>query len=474
MGKHMEQPPVFTEKPQRTTPPWVRRAALIVGLVLVGVGSALAGFSLFKHENPVQLITQAFVPSPSQVFGKPNLVVLMEGLDYDYTDSDVEFSKNSRSDVIKAVNLDFINKGVYVVSVPRDMLATYPNGTQHKINEAQSDGGVKEAQQVIGQFLGIPGFDRYVILRIDATKDVINAIGGVDLYVKTSDCLMNHTGCTGGRLDYDDTWGHLHIHLAEGMHHLDGDAAVGYGRFRHDWCSDPCRIMRQNQVITAVLDKIKGDKMNTLIHAGNILAVIHRDVDTNFTQNELFSLASYFSGASPKDLHFAQVPYTNDVEMPDGDDLIPDKSQLAGIVQNNLIAPPTPQPSPDAMALAAIAPGTVRVDVENASGMTGAARAVADALRKSGFTIGDVGNADVTDQDKTQIQEHSTVTFAGAKVRSALPATMQTLPISGAHVATSSPSATATAQPSDVTVFVGRDLANAVIAKRTVPSAPPL
>lgn len=474
MGKHMEQPPVFTEKPARSTPVWVRRTALIVGLVLVGVGSALAGFSLFKHENPVQMITQAFVPTPQEVFGKPNLLVLMEGLDYDYTDSDVEFSKNSRSDVIKAVNLDFGNKGVYVVSVPRDMLATYPNGVQQKINQAQADGGVKEAQHIVGQFLGIPGFDRYVVLRIDATKDLIDAIGGVDVYVKTSDCLQNHTGCTGGRIDYDDNWGHLHIHLAEGMHHLDGPTAVGYGRFRHDWCSDPCRIMRQNQVIAAALDKIKGDKMNTLIHAGNILAVIRRDVDTNFTQSELFSLASYFSGFSMKNVHFDTAPYTGDVEMPDGDDLVPNKTELASIVQNDLIAPPTPEPSPDTMALAAIAPGTLRVDVENASGMTGAARAVADALKKAGFTIGDVGNADVSDQEKTQIQEHSATTFAGAKVRSALPRALQATPISGSRAATTNPPATATAEPSDVTVYVGRDLANAVIAKRTIPSATPL
>jgi hypothetical protein len=173
-------------------------------------------------------------------------------------------------------------------------------------------------------------------------------------------------------------------------------------------------------------------------------------------------------------VHFAQIPYTDDVEMPDGDDLLPDKSQLASIVQNNLITPPTPEVSPDPMALAAITPATVRVDVENASGMSGAARAVADSLRKAGFTIGDIGNADVSDREKTEIQEHSTVTFAGAKVRSALPASVQMAPITGSRVLTSSPSATATAAPSDVTVYVGRDLANAVVAKRTIPSATPL
>jgi LCP family protein required for cell wall assembly len=471
----LEQPPISGVETERRIPQWVRRTALIVGLVLIGFASALAGFSVFKHETPIQLITQSFVKPPDQVFGKPNLLILVEGLDYDYTNNDIEFSTNSRSDLIKIVNLEFGTKGIYVVSVLRDMLATYPNGQQYKINQAQAEGGVKKAQQVIATFLGVPGFDRYVVLRNDATKDLINAIGGIDIQVKTSDCLKNNTGCTGGRLDYDDSWGHLHIHLTEGMHHLNGEQAVGYGRFRHDWCSDPCRSMRQDQVIMAAVNKLRGDKLNTLMHAGDLLGVVHRDIQTNLTNDEMISLASYFSGVQLRDVHFAQTPYTGDVEMPDGDDLVPDKNGLATIVQNDLIAPPTPQPSPDAMQLAAIAPGTVRVDVKNASGMTGAARAVADDLRKNGFTIGDVGNADMSEQEKTQIQEHSTVTFAGAKVRSALPASLQATPISGAPVATPASSADPTSgTPSDVTIYVGRDLASAIVAKRAIPTAKPI
>src|SRR5690242_2735397 len=107
--------------PQPRAPQLMRRVALVVGLVLVGLGSALAGFAMFKHENPVQLIADIFVPPPDQVFGKPNLLVLIEGLDYDYSANDIEFSKQSRSDVIKALNIDFQNKGAYVLSVPRDM-----------------------------------------------------------------------------------------------------------------------------------------------------------------------------------------------------------------------------------------------------------------------------------------------------------------------------------------------------------------
>jgi hypothetical protein len=162
------------------------------------------------------------------------------------------------------------------------------------------------------------------------------------------------------------------------------------------------------------------------------------------------------------------VPYTDDV----GGDLLADKPALGQLVQNMLIAPPTPAPSPDAMALAAIAPSSIRVDVKNASGVTGVGKLVAAQLRKAGFTIGDVGNADTSNADKTTIIEHSNVTFAAAKVRAALPARVSSAAISGSPVVTS-PDPTNTATPSDVTIVIGTDLATAIVAKGAAPSAPP-
>ena len=435
-----------------------KRISTIVALLLIGAGAAAAGYALIEHRNPVTAITQIFVPTPQQVFGKSNLLVLVEGLDYDYTDKDEEFSTNSRSDVIWAVNLDLVNKRIDQLSVPRDMVATLPNGTQAKINQAQSDGGVKEAKSVISQWLGIPGFDRYVVLRIDATKEFIAAIGGVNVYVKSSDCLQHHTGCTGDTLDYDDTWGHLHIHLKEGMQHLDGDQAVAYMRFRHDWCSDPCRIMRQQQVLHALADKIKGDRVNTLLHLGDLLAVFRKYVQTDFSNQELLSLATYYQGILPAEILTAQVPYVGDINLPGyGDSLEPDTAARAHLVATMLTVPPSPVASPDALALAAIPPGTLRVDVENGTAVTGAARRVANVLQKAGFTIGSVGDADRSDYTETEIREHSTVTFAGARVREALPSQLR----EAAVVPDSpSPSASPAATPtpaSDVTVIVGSD-----------------
>ena len=441
-----------------------KRLLIVAVLVLLGLGAAVAGYAIVEHRNPVTAISQIFVPTPQQVFGKPNLLVLVEGLDYDYNDKDEEYSTDSRSDVIWAVNLDFPGKRIYELSIPRDMIATMPNGQQAKINEAQSDGGVKEAKSVIAGWLGIPGFDRYVILRIDATKELIAALGGVDVDVKSSDCLRYKTGCTGETLDYDDNWGHLHIHLREGRQHLGGEQALAYMRFREDWCSDPCRIMRQQQVLRALVDRIRGDRVNTFLHLGDLLAVFHKYVQTDFTNSELVSLATYYQGVGSNGIVSAQVPYTTDVNLPgSGDSLVPDTDARAHLVATMLVAPPTPLASPDTLALAAIAPSRLRVDVENGSSIPGAAARTADVLRRAGFNIGEVGDAERSDYSATEIHEHSAVNYAGARVREALPPAMRDAEVVPDSSSTASPAPSGTTN-SDVTVIVGSDFAKSATA----------
>ncbi|HEV2261175.1 MAG TPA: LCP family protein, partial [Candidatus Rubrimentiphilum sp.] len=337
----------------RARPPLVRRVLMVLGILLAGGISLVAGMSVAQHRPFWQIVASALTPSPEQVFGKNHLLVLVEGLDYDYNSLDEEYSAKARSDVIWAVNLDFDTHHIYQLSIPRDMAAVYPDGSRQKINQAQSDGGVKEAQVVISHFLGIPGFDRYIVFRVNTTKHLVNALGGVDVKVMNSDCLMHPHNCVNGPLDYDDTWGHLHIHLKPGFQHLNGDQAVGYMRFRHDWCSDPCRIMRQQDVLRALLRKLASDKFNTLLHLNQLIGVLNRDVDTNFTSNEEFSIATAFADFSPKALVAAQVPYTDEVVLADGGAaIVPDDTKRAQLVRSMLIAPPKPTKAPDPDTLA--------------------------------------------------------------------------------------------------------------------------
>lgn len=437
----------------------VRRVVIATAaVVLLGLVAVIAGFSVAFHRTPIQIVTGQLTPSPQELFGKNHVLVLAEGLDYDYNDKDEEYSTQARSDVIKAIDLDFRTQKIYVVSIPRDMDVVLPNGDEAKINQAQADGGVKEAQAVIARFLGIPSFDRYIILRINTTKDLINAIGGIEINPMNSDALT-HNG-PNGPIDYDDNWGHLHIHFKPGMQHVNGDQAVAYARFRHDWCSDPCRIMRQNQVMQAALNKLRGDKFNTLMHLNDLIGVFRRDVQTNLTQQEELALATAFASMPKNGLVTATVPNLGDKELTyAGDVLIPDQAGMAKMVQKMLIDPPVPTPPPDPAAIAAINPLSVRVDVENGTAVPGAARRVAALLKQKGFEIGAVGNASTEDVTTTELREHTTITFAGIRVREALgkgAANAQVVSL------TETPTPDASPPRSDVTVIVGEDLAAAI------------
>ncbi|MFN2449966.1 MAG: LCP family protein, partial [Candidatus Baltobacteraceae bacterium] len=424
-------------------------AALVLALGFIAL---VAGFSVALHRNPLQILTLQFTPSPQELFAKNNILVLVEGLDYDYSAKDEEYSARARSDVIWAVNLEFPTRRIYQLSVLRDMVATYPDGTERKINEAQSDGGVREAQRVISKWLGIPGFERYMVFRVDTTKDLIAALGGVDVNVMNSDCISAPRHCTNGPLDYVDTWGHLNIHLKPGVQHLNGDQAVGYMRFRHDWCGDPCRAKRQQQVLHALLDRLTGDKFNTLVHVNDLIGVLNRDIDTNFSRQEELSLASAFAGMPKNALHTASVPFSSEVVLSDGGSaIVPDTAARAQLVRNMLLDPPVPVGAPDTAAAAAVDPHSVRVDVQNGSGTPGVARRVAATLRKAGFAIGTIGNAARSDLPTSEVREHSKVAFAGLRVRQALGKTAAAVPV------LADPWLPAGA--SDVTVVVGQDLA---------------
>jgi LCP family protein required for cell wall assembly len=321
-----------------------RRSA--AGLAIVFLAAVVVGFAVARYAgsaaswvtSSASMVREVAAPDPVELFGKDRVRVLVVGLDYDYDDKDQETSKHSRTDIIMAVSLDFARHRIDELSVPRDMVAVMPSGARAKINEAQSEGGIAESQSVVAQWLGVPGFDRYVVLRIDTTKDLIDALGGVDVDVENSDALM-HSG-PNGPVDYDDSWGHLHVHLKPGLQHLDGTRAVGYARFRHDWCSDPCRIMRQQEVIRAMVDRIEHDRLNTLAHAADLLGVIGKDIDTNLTPAEELAAAMSFSHVTTRDIHTAQVPYVGTIDLPDyGDSIIPDEAKKKALVTTMLLSP---------------------------------------------------------------------------------------------------------------------------------------
>lgn len=422
--------------------------ALIVGIAAGGVAMQ----SVVQQRSPSDVVISdvrmPFVPSPQELFEKDRVSLLLLGIDYDYNNKDEEMSSNARTDTIKTVALNLPTRenpagSISILSVPRDMAAIMPDGTENKVNAGYGgfngnwEMAAHHSELVVGRFLGLPGFDRFITLRINATKSLVDAIGGIDV---TPDETMN----------YDDNWGHLHIHFIGGKQiHMNGEQAVSYSRFRHDECSDPCRIKRQDQVIKITVAKLKNDKFNDLLHITQLIDVVRKNVYTNLSQKEMLSLAWAFQHVELSKIDMQQVPFVGDKTLACcGDVIIADDAGKRALVQKMFLDPLLPAVPPDARAVAAVKPESIHVDVENGSGVSGEGAALAALLRKQGFVIASVENAARFGYDSTEIHVHSNQTpLAGERVRTAL-----ALP-------------TATVQPdarpstSDVTVIVGLDYA---------------
>jgi polyisoprenyl-teichoic acid--peptidoglycan teichoic acid transferase len=454
-------PPPGAKPPGR----WKSVLAYVLGVVLIVVGivfAMIAYVMVTEHKS----MNESFgdiaarminVPPPAQVFGKDRIYVMLLGIDYNYDEKGMPYSKDARSDTIMIAGIDFPTKSMKLISVLRDTAAIV-NGREVKINEAYRAGGVKTADQVIGDFLGMPvnergtHFDRYVTVKINGIKELVNAIGGINVPVTET-------------MDYDDTWGHLSIHFKPGMYHMNGEQAQGYMRFRHDACSDPCRTKRQQQIIHIVMQKLKGDKFNDLLHLRQLLDVVDRNVVTNMTDDEKKSIAWSFKDANTADLSKAEtIGYVGIKDSPyAGELLIPDEAQKAKLVAE-LLGPYGNVTPPPQTALSSVKPSTVHVDVRNGSGIAGLATAVSEKLRKAGYVIDAVGNADSFGYDTTQIRPASKVPYVGERVR-------VDLGVPGAIIA---PATDATPGPhTAVTVIVGSDYAAAQATAAPTSSAAP-
>jgi len=440
-GRRRSDPPPDGRRAPRN---WKTLLSYVLGLLLVLVGGffAFVAYGMISSGDDFKTSTQKiverfpFVASPQTVFGKERIYVVLLGIDFNTDDKGMQYSKGARSDTIMVAGIDFQAKAIKLISILRDSQALV-QGRQTKINEAYALGGPKLAQQVIGDFLALPknekgaSFDRYVVVNANGLKDFVNAIGGIEVPVTET-------------MDYDDNWGHLFIHFKPGLQHMTGEKAMEYSRFRHDACSDVCRVRRQQQVIQITIAKLKTQKFNDLLHIGALIGALNKNILTNLTFDEEKSLAWHFRDINLADIKTDTLKY---VRVTDDEVVVPDPAQKAQLVAE-LLGPYGNVTPPPATELAAVKPATVHVVVENGSGISGLATAVSAKLTKLGYVVDSVANADTFGYDTTQIRTATNVPNVGERVRADL----------GVPTASVAPATDATPGPrSIVTVIVGRD-----------------
>jgi len=146
------------------------------------------------------------------------------------------------SDVMLLLRFNPETKKMVVLAVPRDTRIEIPGHGMKKINAANVYGGPALTAQTVSKLLNGVGIDRYVRINILGMGKLIDALGGVTVYVPKD-------------MKYRDDSQHLYINLKAGKRHLNGDQALQLLRFRHDALGDIGRIQRQQMVLRALSEQ---------------------------------------------------------------------------------------------------------------------------------------------------------------------------------------------------------------------------
>ncbi len=201
------------------------------------------------------------------------------------------------TDVIFVINYDSATESVDILSIPRDtrispsaeVKANFSSAGRYcpttlKLNELHSysggkDLGIQNLELQIEDLLGI-SIDHYVRVSLDAFVAIVDAIGGVDMYVPQNMYW-----------DMRDT-GDILINLKEGYQTLDGSKAQQLIRYRQYPLGDVQRVEVQKEFLTAFAGKILSMD-NIISNVTNLINVVYSHVDTNLSLSDALKYVNY-------------------------------------------------------------------------------------------------------------------------------------------------------------------------------------
>ena len=358
----------------------------IFALLVLGAGLILHTYSrMTGHAGGIRGIGQAIKDAHETAFepsagfqGQDKLTIVCMGIDDNWTDSDVVYTANARTDTLFVLTLDLKNKKATMLSIPRDTYA-HIVGTKHdwhfKINAAYTTGGPMRTIATVNEFLGTSA-NHYMVLNVDTTKKLVDAIGGVDVNVEYE-------------MHYHDKWGHLSIDLQPGEQHLMGDDAVGYARYRHGDAGkkvtpedgDERRMYRQHLLLRGMVDRAK--TFANVSQAPHLVDVAMGSIRTDLTRQQLFDLAAIFKGVQQSDIQTASIP-GDDFRGADGAWFYRITTEVAHAYADWLVKGDETAPR-----------RIVTVVVKNGTPTPGLAQRAVDQLRAMGYTnVQNGGNAD--------------------------------------------------------------------------------
>ena len=384
---------------------WGQWLLIVVNVGLVGAGAAGLSSAAYVYRRvediPTVDVQEVLDPvdAPEREPGDPENFLLVGSDSRAFVDETGEAGSfgssedypDARADTILLVRVDPRAGTAAMLSFPRDLVVDVAGEGRGRINTA-FEGGPERLIATVQETFDVP-VHHYVQTDFAAFRDLVDAIGGVELYFQfpvrdwgrpePGARLTNITG-----LDVQET----------GCVTLNGQQALAYVRSRHfeqridgEWEPDPTadlgRIRRQQDFVSRVARTVLAEG---LLSPGTVLDLLdaaegHLTFDDTLGVFDLVDLARDFEDVDVSAIQQLSLPVE---DIPSGSGFaglrIADDAEAARILS---VFRGEPAPDPGSTV-----PADVSVQVLNGTGQPGQASDASDGLVAAGFTVTGLGD----------------------------------------------------------------------------------
>ena len=401
---------------------WVRLLGGFVVAVLLGIGGAAGAvhWGLAKIDRTIvtglvgaqaqaAVADEAAAPQPRLL----NVLVVgndrREGLTREQIRSfGTGQAEGNRTDTLMLLQLELDGDGRgAVLSFPRDLLIERCDGSRGRINAAYQVGEERDGDgpscvvETIAEHTGVD-IHHYLEVSFAGFVKVVDALGGVGLYLDEP--------------LYDEK---AHLDLPAGCVRLEGSDALGFVRARHV-DNDFGRIARQQRFIKETLRE--ATQLGVLTDPPRLLRIIDAaasavQTDDGLGLAQMREIAVGMQRLTAQGLQVHTVPgaaqFSNGTWYVE-EDTTASAEVYEAFADGSVLRTPPPQPSETTAPKPPVA-------VQNASDVDGLAAAAADLLEAEGWTVAEVGNAELGGLERTRILHGPELAAAAAELAELFP-----------------------------------------------------
>ena len=292
-----------------------RRRAGIAALAVLLALAALAGGAYLYVDSLIDrsdLGSFDDVSSPVSTSAEPSIVppdfagvrnLLVLGLDYEAEGPVARDEKHPNTDMILYVRLDGNAHSMTMLQIPRDVFVGEAGGAAGKINgilaknvDIGDGNGLGAVKTYIETNFGLP-IDDYVTIDMDALTEMVDAFGGVEVYVPQN---MRY---------YNEKTGALEGELLQGWRVLMGAECEFFLRQRKDTSATPRgdidRLANQQYFYSALFRRVRTATVGDII---KLTPVVQKYINTSLNFMELVQLGMSVLSIPSENIIIGRLP----------------------------------------------------------------------------------------------------------------------------------------------------------------------